>query len=312
MDCRQVQEKTYPGISLKSIEVWGSSESSHSGFTKLSTISVPRQARIVSTLATNPEVQWLKFIVVDDWGYKQYVELSEIEAYGEPVGEATNPSFTGVFSSNWGPMKLKQDGALVSGCYPFETGTVRGAADGHVLRFDWRQKGNKSSGTALMVLDSAGTVLNGAWYTNGQMRGEWLGKRDDSLACDCEVAGSGSIADRLKDANRAILYGVYFDSDSSVIRSESQPALAELLGVLKDQSALKVQIEGHTDSTNTEQYNQVLSQKRAQAVVSWLQAKGISATRMVAKGFGESKPVADNATPQGRALNRRVEVSTLQ
>lgn len=308
VDTRQVQEQGYPGCSLKTLEVWGSTESAKAEFTKLATIAATKQARTVSILKATPEVQWLKFVVVDDWGNKQFVELSEIEAYGIPLGKVTQPSFTGVFSSNFGPIKLKQDGGLVSGCYPFETGSVHGAVDGRVLRFDWKQKGNGHTGTALMVLDSSGKILNGAWYSNGTMQGEWLGKKDDSLPCNCEIAGRGGIAERLKDANCAILYGIYFDLDSAVIKPESQATLTELLDTLQDQANLKVKIEGHTDSTNTDQYNQALSLKRAQAIVSWLQSKGIPLTRMIATGFGESKPVADNATPQGRALNRRVEV----
>lgn len=115
-------------------------------------------------------------------------------------------------------MKLKQTGSLVSGCYPHQSGSIRGAVDGHVLRFDWSQKGNNRDGTAMMVLNSAGTILNGIWYAKGVMRGEWLGKRDDTLECNCNPGGSeSSIAARLKDAQRAIIYGIHFDTNSAVI-----------------------------------------------------------------------------------------------
>jgi OOP family OmpA-OmpF porin len=73
--------------------------------------------------------------------------------------------------------------------------------------------------------------------------------------------------------------------------------------------SLKLLVEGHTDSTNTDAYNQDLSERRARAVVDWLVAKGVQTRKLKSKGFGRMKPVASNDTAQGRALNRRVELS---
>lgn len=106
-----------------------------------------------------------------------------------------------------------------------------------------------------------------------------------------------------------VLYGIRFDVNADVPLPESKPALDELAAALKEDAKVKVLIEGHTDSTNTDAYNLDLSQRRAKSVVDWLAKNGIDAGRLEAKGFGKAKPVADNATAQGRALNRRVEVS---
>jgi outer membrane protein OmpA-like peptidoglycan-associated protein len=73
----------------------------------------------------------------------------------------------------------------------------------------------------------------------------------------------------------------------------------------------KVTIEGHTDSTGSDSYNQMLSQQRAQAVSSVLIRDGVEAVRIDTVGYGESRPVASNATPSGRQLNRRVELTLL-
>lgn len=309
-DTRDAQDRKYPGISAKEIEIWGSTTSANAGFTKRATLVAPPTDRASYKVEGKPVVQWLKFVVTENWGNGQYVELSELEAYGNPVGPATNPSFNGVFTSNWGPMKLQQKGKSVSGCYPRQAGSIRGGVEGHVMKFDWNQKGTGTFGTALMVVNSAGTVLNGVWYMDGQMRGEWLGKRADGEVCNCQPEAS-SIANRLRDTKRAIIYGIYFDPGSAIIKPESESALLDILQAVTANPKMKMQVEGHTDSTNTDQYNQALSQKRAQSVLAWLKGRGVPNGRVTAKGFGESNPVADNATPQGRALNRRVEVASL-
>jgi outer membrane protein OmpA-like peptidoglycan-associated protein len=152
-----------------------------------------------------------------------------------------------------------------------------------------------------------GDALNGVWFEGGQMKGEWSGQRGGNPP-ECKVTRGGTIAAKLAATGKVELYGIYFDSDSAVPRPESEKTLKEILAVLTNQPALKLLIAGHTDSTNTDAYNLKLSQQRAEAVVSWLVAHGVSATRLTAKGFGKSQPVADNATAAGRALNRRVEL----
>ncbi|MCW3111024.1 MAG: OmpA/MotB domain protein, partial [Segetibacter sp.] len=78
--------------------------------------------------------------------------------------------------------------------------------------------------------------------------------------------------------------------------------------MLKDNVALKVSIEGHTDNTGVPATNKVLSENRAKAVMNAISAKGIAANRLSSKGWGQEKPVADNKTEEGRAKNRRVEI----
>lgn len=308
IDNSDVQEPDYPGISAKTVEVWGSTTSAKDGWKKIGIAQGSKKGWTATPLPGKPKAQWLKFFVTGNWGHKEFTEITEIEAFGKRVGTPVYAKFDGIYSSNWGPIKLQQSGSAVAGCYTHQQGTLRGAAQGRTLRFDWAQKGNGNHGTAMMVLNQDGSVLNGVWYTDGVMQGDWLGTRDDNLACSCETSGV-TIGDRLNTSRRAIIYGIYFDTNSDLIKPESAPALTELLQALQEKPTTNVLIEGHTDSTNTDQYNLNLSQRRAQAVISWLVRSGIAKNRLAAKGFGETKPVADNSTLQGRALNRRVEVS---
>ncbi len=78
--------------------------------------------------------------------------------------------------------------------------------------------------------------------------------------------------------------------------------------VLKKYNQTLINVYGHTDSTGSDQYNQALSQRRANAVSSYLATQGVSQQRMIAQGFGESRPIADNGSEAGRAQNRRVEI----
>lgn len=119
------------------------------------------------------------------------------------------------------------------------------------------------------------------------------------------------LAERLENDGKVDLYGIYFDVDKAVLKPESEGTLNQVLGLLKDQPDLRIAIAGHTDSQSSDTYNLDLSKRRAQAVVKWLTDKGIVASRLVAQGFGESQPVADNDSAAGRALNRRVEIRDL-
>jgi outer membrane protein OmpA-like peptidoglycan-associated protein len=118
-------------------------------------------------------------------------------------------------------------------------------------------------------------------------------------------------ADEIGKNGHAAVYGIEFDTGMATIKPESEKVLTEVLGMLEGQPTWKMKIEGHTDATGTKAGNLVLSQKRAEAVVAWLNQKGIPPSRLLADGLGDTKPVADNSTDQGRARNRRVELVKL-
>jgi len=110
-------------------------------------------------------------------------------------------------------------------------------------------------------------------------------------------------------AEKIILRGVNFDFDKDEIRSDGAVILDEAAGMLTGaHTGARVRIEGHTDSTGPEAYNQGLSERRANSVRSYLVSHGVEASRLTTVGYGESRPIADNATREGRALNRRVEL----
>jgi outer membrane protein OmpA-like peptidoglycan-associated protein len=101
---------------------------------------------------------------------------------------------------------------------------------------------------------------------------------------------------------------VLFDHDQSLIRQDAEPALSDVLTLIREYEESTLRIEGHTDATGGHQYNLNLSEKRANSVKDWLTAQGVSENRLTARGFGELRPVAANDTPEGRQQNRRVEL----
>ena len=103
--------------------------------------------------------------------------------------------------------------------------------------------------------------------------------------------------------------GIYFDTGSDRIRPESTPTLKEIGQMLNEHPELKLRIEGHTDNVGNAASNQTLSERRADAVRQFLVSTyGIDASRLGAKGFGATKPVASNSTQEGQQNNRRVEL----
>lgn len=107
--------------------------------------------------------------------------------------------------------------------------------------------------------------------------------------------------------SKIALRNIFFDTGKSTLRSESNAELDRLVKLLKDVPGLKIEISGHTDNTGSATLNESLSQARAEAVVTYLTSKGIAASRLTAKGYGASKPVASNSTEDGRQQNRRTE-----
>ena len=105
-----------------------------------------------------------------------------------------------------------------------------------------------------------------------------------------------------------ILDDVLFDFDKSNIKPEGAAILDRLVAFMNENKDKSVNLAGHTDNIGTEAYNQRLSERRANSAKDYLVKRGVDASRVSAQGFGESKPIADNKTAQGRAKNRRVEI----
>ncbi|HYC30304.1 MAG TPA: OmpA family protein, partial [Chitinophagaceae bacterium] len=101
---------------------------------------------------------------------------------------------------------------------------------------------------------------------------------------------------------------IFFETGKSTLLPASHDALKKILDILKSDSSFKLVIEGHTDNAGSSDANQLLSTNRAKAVSAFLEANDIPAYRLNAIGFGERQPIADNATAEGRAKNRRVEL----
>jgi len=119
-----------------------------------------------------------------------------------------------------------------------------------------------------------------------------LGGQVDAVGCPLK----GSIT----------LEGVTFQTNSAELTVDSQGPLDTIAAGLKKHPRLKVEIQGHTDSTGTPPYNLKLSQRRADAVRSYLLRSGVEPEQLVTKGYGQSQPIASNATAEGRRKNRRV------
>jgi len=113
-------------------------------------------------------------------------------------------------------------------------------------------------------------------------------------------------------SNNWVLLGVNFDFNKSTLRPESLPILYNAAEILLNNPDIRVEIQGHTDNIGSESYNKKLSLERAQAVRNFLIAKGVAPNRMTAVGMGESNPIMDNSTPEGRQLNRRIEFKVLR
>ena len=111
----------------------------------------------------------------------------------------------------------------------------------------------------------------------------------------------------VKDDRLELKEHIQFGWDESVIDPLSYPLLDEVVSALKDNKSFNVRIEGHASSEGPDDHNQTLSEKRAQAVLDYLAGRGVARERLLATGFGSSRPIEPNVTEAGREANRRVD-----
>jgi outer membrane protein OmpA-like peptidoglycan-associated protein len=150
-------------------------------------------------------------------------------------------------------------------------------------------------GSTWIFIDNRGTYYYQTIVTEKQMQQE-------------VAADASSLGDEINKTGHVAVYGIHFDTGKATIQPDSEKILTEIAKLLDQTPDLKLRVEGHTDNQGSAPSNQALSEKRAQAVVAWLSAHNVPAGRLAAKGLGQTQPVADNSTEDGRAKNRRVEL----
>ena len=204
-------------------------------------------------------------------------------------------------------------GLLLAGCTTHADGTqsanktaigaVVGSVTGAVLGNRVAGKGSRVQGTVIGA--AAGAAVGGGL---GYMMDRQETELRDQLAS--ERAQHQVEVERVREdlLKLTLANEVSFDVDSAVIKPAFQPTLAKVAEVLTRYGDNEVTIVGHTDSTGSDAYNQSLSQRRAAAVLAELERLGVPASRLQARGEGESEPRASNTTAAGREQNRRVEI----
>jgi outer membrane protein OmpA-like peptidoglycan-associated protein len=175
-------------------------------------------------------------------------------------------------------------------------GATAGGVAGAVIG---KQAGNTLLGAII------GAAVGGA---AGAYIGNYMDKQAKEISEDIEGAKVERIGEGIKITFNS---GLLFDVNKATLRPESKLELAKLAGILEKYPDTNILVEGHTDATGTEEYNLELSRQRAQSVENYLASQGVDATRFTIMGYGESQPVATNETPEGRQLNRRVDIAVM-
>jgi outer membrane protein OmpA-like peptidoglycan-associated protein len=169
-----------------------------------------------------------------------------------------------------------------------------------LIKAGWEIVDESSSGDAAMHAHFA---------KNGRNVWAFLHINGDGYDIAVADAGATDLAGNLKKTCHVALYGVLFDFNKSTLQPASDAVLQQVEDLLSKDQTLKIEVQGHTDNVGGDAYNQTLSEARAHAVADWLTKHGAAAARLSARGYGKTKPVADNNTDEGRAKNRRVEIA---
>ncbi|MDO9264736.1 MAG: OmpA family protein [Desulfosalsimonadaceae bacterium] len=305
------------GAGAKDVLVEVSTTSATAGFTPVLQVALADKANGQVFPATQKTpARWVRLTIRTNHGNAEWTEFFSIRGFGEKSAVSTPVNISGTYDSSYAQFHVRQQGTALIGCYEYDEGVLDGTIEGRVMKMTWREAGGPDDrGPAVLVFAPDGKSFRGFWWRVGGEKGapggKWEGEKVSAEVGGCpHWTGSvgGELKKKLSTEKRARLYGILFDLNSAVIRSESKPVLDEVLALLKSETDWKLTIEGHTDATGADTLNTTLSGKRADSVKAYLVAGGIDASRLKTAGFGESKPVADNATELGRAQNRRVEL----
>ncbi len=210
---------------------------------------------------------------------------------------------------------------------------VRGEEDGNTVNISVSAscQGCGDLGSGTYATDTTKPVDFALWVQQGRLRAYVDGKRlvdvnqvDDPGITNIEAQIAGyrpngirkvrlaesapDFSSVLSSTGKFVTHGIYFDTDSDVLKPESAPVIKEVASALTTNPALKLEVDGYTDSVGDAAHNLDLSNRRAQSVVNVLVSQfGVASGRLSAKGQGDANPIASNDTADGRAANRRVE-----
>ncbi|MBT8183240.1 MAG: OmpA family protein [Eudoraea sp.] len=185
-----------------------------------------------------------------------------------------------------------------------QKGAVIGAAGGAVI--GGVIGNNVGKGNTVL-----GAIIGGVV---GGVAGGYIGDRMDRQAEKIEEELPGAEVTRVGEGINVTFNeeaGVHFDTAKSNVKGTSAATLDKLAGIFKEYPKTVILIEGHTDSAGPDDYNMNLSRQRAESVTNYLVSRGIDPGRFTTKWYGENQPKADNATAEGKALNRRVELGII-
>ncbi len=159
-----------------------------------------------------------------------------------------------------------------------------------------------------VIMQEGLSVIKAHYAQRGRNIWAMVSPRPGGYTINVADAGAVDLGANLEKTCHVAIYGVLFEFNKSTLLPSSDAALQPVAALMAADKTLKLEVQGHTDNVGTDAYNQTLSEARAKAVMTWLTQHGVAADRLTAKGYGKTKPVADNGSDEGRAKNRRVEI----
>jgi outer membrane protein OmpA-like peptidoglycan-associated protein len=326
--------------SAKDVEVQMSDTSAETGFETIANVTMqnpPINKGQTFPVSKKVAGRWLKVIIKNNYGGNS-LGFSEIKGYGEVLTKTPLTDISGTYNANMyygvpevSEIFLKQTGSSVEGCV-VSTNTIDKSKKTEQILSNGTLINNSLLAFTQNTLDHEDKITKSypailvfspdrqKFYSrivsilenpdDFYSQDTTLGKRISEKVGDCPqwTAKKSTLADELEESGRVRFYGINFDTDSDVIKAESYPALDKIVQVAKERPDWNFIIEGHTDAVADDAHNQTLSEKRAASVKTYLVKAGVAENRLETKGYGETKPIADNNGEIGRTQNRRVEL----